>query len=138
MPYIRKVHYYETDKMGIVHHSNYIRIFEEARIDFLNKIGKPFEEIESLGLLTPILSVNCKYKMPLKFDDEFAVYMRFTRFTGVILDTEYKIENTSTGNIHATGTTMQCFTDSELTPIRIKRNFPEIYKIFKQHENVWI
>ena len=37
--YIRRVNYYETDKMGITHHSNYVRWMEEARIDFLEKIG---------------------------------------------------------------------------------------------------
>lgn len=45
-PYERRVFYYETDKMGIMHHSNYIRIFEESRVDFLQQSGMPFEEIE--------------------------------------------------------------------------------------------
>ena len=39
-PYVHKVQYYETDKMGIVHHSNYIRWMEEARIDFLDSVGE--------------------------------------------------------------------------------------------------
>lgn len=45
-PYIRNVAYYETDQMGIVHHSNYIRWFEEARIDFLAQIGLPYSKME--------------------------------------------------------------------------------------------
>ena len=44
--YKHKVHYYETDKMGITHHSNYIRFMEEARVDFLSQIGFPFDKIE--------------------------------------------------------------------------------------------
>ena len=43
MAYIRDVKYYETDKMGIVHHSNYVRWFVEARMDFLAKIGYPYD-----------------------------------------------------------------------------------------------
>ena len=52
--YKRKVHYYETDQMGIVHHSNYIRWFEEARIDFLEKIGK-----QTIKFNTPPTIVDC-------------------------------------------------------------------------------
>ena len=44
-PYERSVFYYETDKMAIVHHSNYIRIFDEARVDYLQQAGIPFNMI---------------------------------------------------------------------------------------------
>ena len=44
--YKRKVNYYETDAMQIVHHSNYIRFLEEARISFMDKIGLPYKKIE--------------------------------------------------------------------------------------------
>ena len=47
--YHHKVQYYETDKMGIVHHSNYIRWMEEARIDFLGQIGWNYKKLEDMG-----------------------------------------------------------------------------------------
>ena len=81
-PYKREVYYYETDKMGIVHHSNYIRIFEETRIDFLRQVGSPFETIEAKGLMMPVLSVECQYRHPLRFGDEFAVYAEIIKFNG--------------------------------------------------------
>ena len=46
--YEHKVQYYETDKMGIVHHSNYIRWMEEARIDFLSQIGWDYKKLEEM------------------------------------------------------------------------------------------
>ena len=52
--YIHKVQYYETDKMSIVHHSNYIRWFEEARIDWLEKAGCDMKTIEAAGVLIPL------------------------------------------------------------------------------------
>ena len=61
-PYERSVYYYETDRMGIVHHSNYIRWFEEARVDFLNQIGYPCSQIEEEGIMMPVLSVSSTYK----------------------------------------------------------------------------
>ena len=60
-PYSRKVYYYETDKMSIVHHSNYIRMFEEARLDLMDKCGIDYAQIESLGIIMPVLEVTCKY-----------------------------------------------------------------------------
>ena len=48
--YIRKINYYETDKMGITHHSNYVRFMEEARIDFLDRIGMSYRKWEEDGI----------------------------------------------------------------------------------------
>ena len=61
-PYVHKVQYYETDKMGIVHHSNYIRWMEEARIDFLERMGWPYDRLENEGIISPVIGVDCKYK----------------------------------------------------------------------------
>ena len=73
-PYKRRAYYYETDKMSIVHHSNYIRWLEEARVHMLSEVGYPFEKMEAMGLLMPVLSVECKYRFPIRFDDEFVVH----------------------------------------------------------------
>ena len=129
-PYERSVYYYETDKMGIMHHSNYIRIFEETRIFFLSEAGMPFPEIEARGILMPVLSVECSYLRPLRFGDVFSVELRITAFNGVRLYVEYTVRNKGTGEICAVGKSAHCFTDAELAPVRVKRNYPEIYKVF--------
>ncbi len=58
-PYERTAHYYETDRMGIIHHSNYIRWFEETRIHYLDKAGYPYSEMEKDGVMIPVLSAEC-------------------------------------------------------------------------------
>ena len=60
--YTHRVQYYETDQMGIVHHSNYIRWFEEARLDFMEKIGCSYAAVEASGIMIPVLSASCQYK----------------------------------------------------------------------------
>ena len=60
--YKHTINYYETDKMGITHHSNYIRFMEEARIHFLGASGWPYEKFEEEGVISPVLSVTCDYK----------------------------------------------------------------------------
>ena len=67
------VRYYETDQMGIVHHSNYIRYFECGRTDMLKKLGLPIERIEEAGVMLPVISVECKYKVPAKLGDTLRI-----------------------------------------------------------------
>lgn len=63
------VRYYETDKMGIVHHSNYIRYFECARNLMIREGGYPIEQCEADGVVIPIVSVECRYRHPAKMGD---------------------------------------------------------------------
>ena len=132
-PYERKVFYYETDKMSIVHHSNYIRIFEESRVWFMEQAGMPFEKIEEQGILMPVLSVNCRYIKPLVFDETFAVYPKITKFNGVRLELENRIISRLDGSLCAEGSSSHCFTDLNMKPIRTKTNFPDIYRLFSDY-----
>lgn len=132
-PYKRKVFYYETDKMSIMHHSNYIRIFEETRVHFLSQAGMPFESIEAMGILMPVLSVECRYKRPLIFDEPFAVFPKITGFNGTTLHLSYRIVSQRTGELCAEGSSSHCFTDTDMKPLRTKLRYPEIYKIFADY-----
>ncbi len=59
--YSRSVNYYETDQMGIVHHSNYIRYFEEARLQWMDEIGLSYRGLEERGMIIPVTFVDCQY-----------------------------------------------------------------------------
>lgn len=67
------VRYYETDQMGIVHHSNYIRYFECARNAMMSEWGYPIEQCEADGVTIPIVSVACRYHRPAKMGDVLTV-----------------------------------------------------------------
>ncbi len=67
------VRYYETDQMGIVHHSNYIRYFECGRVAMLKDLGLPIEKIEEAGVMLPVVSVECRYKVPARLGDTLKV-----------------------------------------------------------------
>ena len=69
----RKVNYYECDRMGITHHSNYIRFMEEARIELLDQYGYGFERMEAEGISSPVVSVNVEYRKPTTFRDEIRI-----------------------------------------------------------------
>ncbi len=132
-PYRRRAYYYETDKMGIVHHSNYVRILEESRVDLMTKAGLPFTEVEQMGLMIPVLEVSLQYKFPLRFDDEFEVVPTLTDFNGCKFTVKYEINNLTTGKLALTAQTKHCFTDDKLMPVRLKKKFPEVYEKFSQY-----
>ena len=67
------VRYYETDLMGIVHHSNYIRFFEYGRIKMLEEIGLPISEIEGRGVMLPVVSTFCTYKTPSRMGETLRI-----------------------------------------------------------------
>lgn len=67
------VRYYETDQMGIVHHSNYIRYFECGRSDFLKKAGFPMDKVEEAGIMMPVIAVDCRYRLPAKMGDTLRI-----------------------------------------------------------------
>ncbi|MBF7096188.1 acyl-CoA thioesterase [Alkalibacter mobilis] len=130
MGYSRKVNYYETDAMGIVHHSNYIRWFEEARIDYLEHLGLPYHKLEELGITLPVLHVDCTYKSPARFGDEFVIKLGVEDFTGLRISMTYVVEDPDSKEIFAMGKSKHAFLDENLKPLRLKQNFPEVYKIF--------
>lgn len=133
MAFERRINYYETDRMGIVHHSNYIRFLEEARIQYMDEIGLPYHSIENAGLAIPVLGVNLNYKTPAKFDDIILIDMQITEFNGVRMTIQYTIYNKETGNLVATGNTKHCFTGNGLKPISLKKEQPSMYEIFQMH-----
>ena len=92
-PYVHKVQYYETDMMGIAHHANYIRWMEEARIDFMERLGYPYARMEREGLVSPVRSVSCSYRRPCTFGDEIRIEVTVAAFNGVVLTIRYAMRN---------------------------------------------
>lgn len=128
-PYSRKVNYYETDKMGIVHHSNYIRMFEEARLDLMEQCGIDYAQIESMGIIMPVLEVSCKYIRSLVYKEQFFVEARVKSFNGIKMGFEYKIYVEDSEKPVTKGESWHCFLDEETrTPVSLKKRTPEIYE----------
>ena len=124
--YIHKVNYYETDKMGISHHSNYIRWMEEARIDFLDQIGYGYAKLENDGIMSPVIGVECEYKKTTTFDDEIEIEVKMKELKGVRFTIEYIMKNAKTGELVAIGRTKHCFVNNAGKPIILKKEFPEL------------
>ena len=87
-----KVRYCETDQMGFVHHSNYLKYFELARLDWLSKLGVSYKKIEENGILFPVIYSEINYLFPLKFDNLFFVKVGIEELPVSRLKLNYEIE----------------------------------------------
>ena len=129
--YIHKVNYYETDKMGITHHSNYIRFMEEARMNFLSEIGYPMTRLEEEGITSTVVSVNCEYKHTTTYSDEIEIEVVMEKYTGVKLFLSYTMRNPNTNEIVAMASSTHCFIDENGRPIAVKKRAPEFDAILR-------
>lgn len=129
--YERKINYYETDRMGVVHHSNYIRFMEEARCAWLENIEMPFDFLEENGITIPVLGVNCNYKYHVTFGDVIKIRLFSKEYSGVRMTIGYEITEKETGKLVLTGETKHCFTDRNLKPINLKKYNPEFSEKFQ-------
>ena len=129
--YKRKPFYYETDKMGIVHHSNYIRWFEEARIYFMEQMGYPYDRMEAEGTIIPVVvSVNCEYKRMTRFGDELEIEVSISKYNSATLECSYEVRNSLTGELCAVGSSSHCFLNPDGRPCILKRTNKEAHEAF--------
>ncbi len=128
--YKRKVFYYETDQMGIVHHSNYIRWFEEARIDYMEQMGLGYDKMEEQGILSPVLSVEATYLRMLHFGDSVTINTWVKEYNGIKLTVAYEIISDKTGKVHCRGTSKHCFLERTGRPLSLKQSCPPIHELF--------
>lgn len=100
--------------MGIVHHSNYIRWFEEARLYYMEAIGIPYELMEEAGIFIPVLGVSCDYKVSVRFSETVCIYVTLESFNGIRMKCSYKVVNKESGELCSTGTSEHWFSDEKL------------------------
>ncbi len=128
----RKINYYETDRMGVVHHSNYIRFLEEARCKWLDEAGMSFATLEANEITIPVLNVNVNYKYHVTFEDIIVIDLYIKEYNGVRMTVGYNVTDKKDGKVVLTGETKHCFTNKELRPINLKKFNPEFNRKFEK------
>ena len=126
----RKVQYYETDMMGVAHHSNYIRWMEEARIAFMDEMGFPYRQMEAEGVLSPVKSLQVNYLKPCTFGDEVDVTVGVKDFNGVVITMTYDMR--VNGEPVFSGTSEHVFLDREGKFVRMRRVMPEFCRAVEE------
>lgn len=131
--YTHEIQYYETDAMRIVHHSNYIRWMEEARLKYLRDVGLAYDEMEKRDIIIPVISVSCHYRAASTYGNTVKIFLWMETFNGLRFSVGYRITSMDEKVIHATGETGHCFLNGSMRPVNIKKCAPDIYAFFSQY-----
>jgi acyl-CoA thioester hydrolase len=86
-----RVRYYETDAMGIVHHSNYLRWFELGRTEYLRAVNLTYRALEDRGIGSPVIGFSCRYHHPARYDDAVTVLTWVQDYDGIRLSMGYSV-----------------------------------------------
>lgn len=122
------VRYAETDKMGIVHHSNYLIWFEAGRTDFIKSSNISYSEMERVGVLIPLIESNCKYIVGAKYEDELIIRTSVKELTPVKVEFNYLVIREKDKKEIAKGSTLHVFVNNNFKIINLKKNHPEIFE----------
>lgn len=88
-----RVGYSDTDQMGFVHHSNYLKYYETARWNLLRHLGTPYKKLEEKGFLLPVVDVQIHFIKPAYYDEELMVETSVIEFKGPKLVLGYRLFN---------------------------------------------
>ena len=84
--YYRKAQYHETDQMGIIHHSNYVKWMEEARIGYMDQMGFAYKKVEEMEVISPVVEISVTYKKQVFFDDDIQIRVSIRKYNGISLE----------------------------------------------------
>lgn len=123
-----KVRYAETDKMGIVYHSNYYIYFEVAREDFIKAAGIEYKDMEDMGIMMPLVETRCKYHEGAKYADELTIETSLKELSPIKVVLKYNVIRKYDNKIIAEGETTQAFVD---------KNTFKIVNLRKKYTGIW-
>lgn len=126
--YKRKAQYHETDQMGIIHHSNYVKWMEEARVAFLDYVGLGYGKVEKLGIVSPVVGISLEYKKQVYFGDEVEIRVEVQKYNGVVMEFHYEFYNLTRGEICTNAASRHGFLrDNKIVSLR--RELPELDRL---------
>lgn len=130
-PYRRKAQYYETDQMGIIHHSNYIRWFEEARVHFMEQVGYGYDDAVESGIDFAVTGLECHYKSMVRFGESVDIVVSVSHISQSRMSVQYEVLDSQTQQLRCTGKTHHCYFDNQKQrPVSLKKTMPELYDLF--------
>lgn len=122
------VRYAETDMMGIVHHSRYYPWFEQARTDFVKKIGYTYSELEKMGFMLPLTETQCRYYYGLTYEDEVLITCKIEKLTVARIKFVYEVYKLPEMKKMSEGATEHGIVDRNMRPVNAKKLFPDVWE----------
>lgn len=124
----------EADPLGIVWHGHYVRYFEDGREAFGIENGIGYLDFYNQGYVIPIVKIDCDYKRSLRYGDQVIVETIFTPCEAAKLQFEYKLYKVSTGELVATGSSVQVFLDKNSSLLQLTN--PPFFETWKKEKGL--
>lgn len=121
------VSYGETDTMGVLYYAEYLHIFERARSFFIREHGMSYAEVERRGIILPVREARCRYRAPVRFDDEILVQVGISQWKRASMIFSYEVWNKDETVLHATGMTEHAAVNPEGKPVRVPDWLKELF-----------
>ena len=113
-----RVRYAETDQMSFVHHSNYLKYFELARLEWLNFLGISYSQLEDSGVLMPVVRASAEYIKPLFFDESFKITVSLIDPPKATLKFQYVVVNSKNITVCKGETVLAFLSKKTMRPTR--------------------
>lgn len=126
VPYEHHTKYHETDQQGIIHHSNYVKWMEDARMNLMEQLGLGYKQMETMEIMSPVLSMSVEFRSVVKFDDTVVIDTQMIAYDGYKMEIAYRIYDKKTGEDRAIAKSKHCFVNKSGMPISLKRVYPEL------------
>lgn len=118
-----RVRYFETDRMGIVHHAAYITWFEEGRSAFSRALGYSYAQMETDGIGLAVVEVAARFLLPARYDDEVVVSTCLQELRSREVVFTYEVRSAAEGRLLVTGETRLLSVDAEGRVCRLPEAF---------------
>ncbi|MCU1255756.1 MAG: 4-hydroxybenzoyl-CoA thioesterase [Candidatus Angelobacter sp.] len=129
-----RVRYAETDKMGVVYHSNVVIWFEVGRVELLRQLGFQYKEMESEdNCHIPVVDLRVRYKAPAQYDDEIVVRTQIKNVRSSLLHFSYEIFREADRALLATGETMHIIVNSKLERTALPEKYMKAFNGLKRN-----
>ena len=105
-----RIYYYDTDKMNVVYHGNYLKWLEIARTEFFRDT-LPYSELEETGIMLPVKTLNIEYINSVKYDELIKIKIKLLELSKIKIKFLYEIYDENLENLKAKAETTNVFTD---------------------------
>jgi acyl-CoA thioester hydrolase len=119
-----RISYADTDQMGMVYYANYLVFFERARTEWLRETGLVYKNMEANGLYFPVISAECKYYAPAKYDDIIEISTKLIEISAATLVFFYEIKLQD--KVLSSGKTKHTLVNRDFKPVRFPKDIRQL------------
>ncbi|HUK23514.1 MAG TPA: thioesterase family protein [Terriglobales bacterium] len=124
-----RVRYAETDQMGVVYHANHFIWFEIGRVELLRQLGFSYRDMEQQdGCYIVVVEARCRYKAPVRYDDEVLVRTRLKNVRETVVHFGYELVRASDGAVLAEGETTHIVTNAQMKSAPLPEKYMSVFR----------